>query len=76
MLNHHILTYPKSTCIKRLLSSKLVARKGQNLETPQGEHVVQLHKLCIVPRGQASLGCHVHHKTDFAFEGGERDNLF
>lgn len=55
-------------CRTRFLTSELVARKGQNLETLLAKFIVQLAQLCVLSLGQASFRCDIDDDQDIALE--------
>jgi len=57
------------------LPSKLVAGESKNFKTPGMQKIVQLHELCVIPRGQTSFGGYIHNKAYVAFKGGKRNNF-
>lgn len=54
--------------VPRLLPSKLIAWKGENAQAPLIQATVQLHKLLVIARRQASFACDVDHECDASFK--------
>lgn len=59
----------------RLLLAKLVARKGEDAETPRVQGLVEFHELLVVARGQTSFGGSVHDQAHAAGILGQLDRL-